>query len=204
MASIPLKTITNLYATARRNPREWMYAGRSYCARYDNGDFELVHYGTPILRVDENKTQYTIGGGAWSASDRDAINSIFHLLGVGVRAHVHYGSITVEEGMTVWTEKVVEGYRKRNYLYPLSIGGYRQQQHGGRKMTNIMELNDEMKSAILTMTEATVKMWEAMSHEHREELYHDSIEFFAGSMLLSAGRELLANLLGIDEDGEDE
>ena len=203
MASIPLKTITNLYATARRNPRKWMYAGRSYCARYDNGDFELLHYGTPILRVDENKYKYTIGRGAWSASDRDAINSIFHLLGVGVRAHVHYGDISVEEGMTVWTEKVVEGYRKRNYLYPLSIGGYRQQQHGGRKMTNVMELNDETKSAILTMTEATVKMWESMPKEHREELYHDSIEFFAGSMLLSAGKELLENLLGISEE-EDE
>lgn len=70
-------------------------------------------------------------------------------------------------------------------------------------MTNVMELNDETKSAILTMTEATVKMWEGMPKEHREELYHDSIEFFAGSMLLSAGKELLENLLGISDE-EDE
>lgn len=104
MASIPLVTIERLYASATRNPRAWVHAGRSYDARYDNGKFELVHYGTSILNVDEGKLTYKIGADAWSASDRDAINSIFHLLGVGVRAHVHNGSVYVNKGLTAWTE----------------------------------------------------------------------------------------------------
>lgn len=96
MASVPLKTITNLYKSAKAHGGDWVRAGRHYTAQYDNGKFQLVHYGTLILYTDENERVYQIGAGAWSASDRDAINTIMHVLGTGKRARVCRGDIIAE------------------------------------------------------------------------------------------------------------
>lgn len=105
MASVPLVTITNLYGSAVRNAGEWVKAGRSYRARYSRGVFELTHYGTLILVTDENRHTYKVGVGAWSASDRDAINTVMCNLNVGVRVRVHKGDIvTAYTNPGCWTE----------------------------------------------------------------------------------------------------
>lgn len=96
MASIPLVTITNLYSSAVRHAGEWVKGGRSYRAMYKGGQFQLTHYGTLILYTNENTHEYKVGVGAWSASDRDAINTVFHNLGTGKRARVCKGDIIVE------------------------------------------------------------------------------------------------------------
>jgi len=107
MASVPLVTITELYKRAVRHAGEWVKGGRSYSAIYNNGQFQLIHYGTLILFTDENKHTYQIGKGAWSASDRDAINTIMHNLGTGVRVRVRKGDIIPEGcGWAVHTEDV--------------------------------------------------------------------------------------------------
>ena len=102
MASVPLKTISNLYKSARNHRGDWVRAGRCYSANYKDGKFQLVHYGTLILYTDENARQYQIGAGAWSQSDRDAINTIMHILGTGKRARILKGEL-ISEGAG-WTE----------------------------------------------------------------------------------------------------
>lgn len=93
MASVPLVTITNLYHSAKRHEGDWVKAGRNYRACFKKGVFELTHYGTLILTTDENARTYDIGAGAWSASDRDAINTIMHILDTGARVRVCKGDI---------------------------------------------------------------------------------------------------------------
>ena len=96
MASVPLKTIMNLYTSATRHEGEWIHAGRAYTGHYMDGRFQLVHYGTLILFTDENTREYQVGAGAWSASDRDAINTIMHMLGTGKRARIYKGNLITE------------------------------------------------------------------------------------------------------------
>lgn len=103
MASIPLVTIEKLYKTAVRNAGQWVRGGRSYSAYYKDGQFQLVHYGTLILYTDDVKRQYQVGEGAYSASDRDAINSVMHILGTGKRARIQRGYM-ITEGASYWTE----------------------------------------------------------------------------------------------------
>ena len=102
MASVPLVTITNLYKSAVKNAGEWVKAGRNYRAMYKDGKFQLTHYGTLILYTDEYAHQYQVGAGAWSASDRDAINTVMHNLGTGVRVRVCKGDMA--EMGTGWTK----------------------------------------------------------------------------------------------------
>lgn len=102
MASVPLVTITKLYKSAVNNAGEWVKAGRSYRAMYKNGQFQLTHYGTLILYTDENTREYQVGAGAWSASDRDAINSVLCNLGTGIHARIKNGDI-ITEGVG-WTK----------------------------------------------------------------------------------------------------
>ena len=110
MASVPLVTITNLYQSAKRHAGDWVKAGRNYRACYKDGKFELTHYGTLILTTDENRRTYAVGVGAWSASDRDAINTVMHNLGVGVRVRVCKGDIiTAYANPGCWTEIPIRG-----------------------------------------------------------------------------------------------
>ena len=107
MASVPLVTITNLYASAVRHAGEWVKAGRNYRAMYKNGQFQLTHYGTLILYTDENTRQYQIGAGAWSQSDRDAINTVLYNLGTGIHARIKKGDLITEgQGWTEYTGRV--------------------------------------------------------------------------------------------------
>lgn len=107
MASVPLVTITRLYESAVRNAGEWVKAGRNYRAMYKNGQFQLTHYGTLILYTDEHAHQYQIGEGAWSQSDRDAINTVLHNLRTGVHARIYKGNLITEgQGWTRYTGRV--------------------------------------------------------------------------------------------------
>ena len=107
MASVPLVTITNLYKSAVAHAGEWRKAGRNYSALYKDGRFQLVHYGTLILYTDERERQYQIGEGAWSASDRDAINTVMHNLGTGVHVRIKKGYIIPEgQGWAQYTGRV--------------------------------------------------------------------------------------------------
>jgi hypothetical protein len=107
MASVPLVTITRLYESAVRHAGEWVKAGRNYRAMYKDGKFQLTHYGTLILYTDEHTCTYQVGEGAWSASDRDAINTVFHNLRTGKHARVHKGYMIVEgAGWTEYTGRV--------------------------------------------------------------------------------------------------
>lgn len=107
MSSVPLKTITNLYKSARNHKGEWVRAGRSYSGHFKDGKFQLVHYGTLILYTDEHAHEYQIGAGAWSQSDRDAINTVLYNLGTGIHARIKKGDFIAEgQGWTEYTGKV--------------------------------------------------------------------------------------------------
>lgn len=107
MASVPLVTITNLYKSAVRHAGEWVKAGRNYSALYKDGKFQLVHYGTLILYTDERARNYQIGAGAWSQSDRDAINTVMHNLGTGVHVRIKKGDLIAEgRGWDEYTGRV--------------------------------------------------------------------------------------------------
>lgn len=76
--------VEELYKRAMRNPNQWIRKG-SYLGYFDKKreEFELAHYGTTILKHDS--ATWAIGKGAYSASDRDAINTILSLMGENYR-----------------------------------------------------------------------------------------------------------------------
>jgi len=83
MASIPNKQFVDLYERSQANPGTWVRGGRAYeMYTYPDGRVKLTHYGTPIYRYDPQTGEYDTGG-AYSASDRDAINSMAAITGVG-------------------------------------------------------------------------------------------------------------------------
>jgi hypothetical protein len=83
MAQIPNKQFVDLYQRSQSNPGMWIKGGRSYeMYTYPDGRVKLTHYGTPIYRYDPKTGEYNTGG-AYSASDRDAINSMAAITGVG-------------------------------------------------------------------------------------------------------------------------
>ena len=83
MASIPLKNMTTIYNRANVNTPNKVSMG-NYSAELDYPTFRLWHYGTLILKLDVERGIEFLGG--FSASDRDAINSILVL--AGIYAHV--------------------------------------------------------------------------------------------------------------------
>lgn len=83
MAEIPHQTIQDLYYRSQNNPGRWVSGGRAYeMYTFPDGRIKLTHYGTVIYRYDPVSGEYDTGG-AYSGSDRDAINSMAYLTGVG-------------------------------------------------------------------------------------------------------------------------
>lgn len=78
MSSIPLKNITDLYVKCVGTPNKLYRNGNYTMYITDKGEIMLRHYGTIIFHYDPKKKESTYGG-AFSVSDRDAINSIVRL-----------------------------------------------------------------------------------------------------------------------------
>lgn len=85
MPSIPLKNMTTIYERASDNTPEKVRMG-NYSAQLDYPKFQLWHYGTLILTLDIKRGIEFLGG--FSASDRDAINSILALTGMNARVSI--------------------------------------------------------------------------------------------------------------------
>lgn len=77
MSAIPLKIIQKLW-NACIGTTATKYAGH-YAMGMDVGALELYHYGTLILSIYNGVPK---NGKGWSASDRDAINSVLVLHGL--------------------------------------------------------------------------------------------------------------------------
>lgn len=92
MASIPLKNMTTIY---NRTSEDAPYKVRmgNYSAELDYPAFRLWHYGTLILTLDIERGIEFLGG--FSASDRDAINSILTLAGIRSRVSIAGGYMHV-------------------------------------------------------------------------------------------------------------
>ena len=96
MPTLPTKVIQNLLARTDHRFNMTM-TFRSYSAMRTNFGVFVEHYGTPIIFIDRNK-KYNIGSGAFSASDRDAINSVLIVEGIDDRVHINHGKIVSEDG----------------------------------------------------------------------------------------------------------
>lgn len=92
MASIPLKNMTTIYNRANQNAPDRVRMG-NYSAELDYPTFQLWHYGTLILTLDIERGIEFLGG--FSASDRDAINSILVLAGMTSRVSIAGGYMHV-------------------------------------------------------------------------------------------------------------
>ena len=93
MASIPLAVIENLYYKCLAKRNYWYSGGRAYEMYIaDNGMIKLTHYGTVIFHYDP-KTRKSTYGGAYSISDRDAINSIVFLSQKGKGVYYRNGRL---------------------------------------------------------------------------------------------------------------
>lgn len=81
MASLPLKTISNLIEKASKDRGRWQKAGNAYEAyMYPDGGLRLSHYGTVILDYDAKKGTYQWQSA--SQSDTQAIKSAIMILGL--------------------------------------------------------------------------------------------------------------------------
>ena len=93
MASIPLAVIENLYYKCLAKRNNWYSGGRAYeMIVSDSGIIHLRHYGTTIFYYDP-KTRKSTYGGAYSISDRDAINSIVFLSQKGKGVYYRNGKL---------------------------------------------------------------------------------------------------------------
>ena len=92
MPSIPLKNMTTIYNRANQNAPDKVRMG-NYSAELDYPTFRLWHYGTLILTLDIERGIEFLGG--FSASDRDAINSILVLAGMTSRVSIAGGYMHV-------------------------------------------------------------------------------------------------------------
>lgn len=92
MATIPLKNMTTIYNRANQNTPERVRMG-NYSAELDYPTFRLWHYGTLILTLDVERGIEFLGG--FSASDRDAINSILTLARMNDRVSIAGGYMHV-------------------------------------------------------------------------------------------------------------
>lgn len=92
MASIPLKNMTTIYNRANQNAPDKVRMG-NHSAQLDYPRFQLWHYGTLILTLDVERGIEFLGG--FSASDRDAINSILVLARMNARVSIAGGYMHV-------------------------------------------------------------------------------------------------------------
>ena len=109
MASVPTKQMTALYEKSANNRNQRIKSG-NYELFIGNGlgtgsdwikvvasgnlipMIELKHYGTTIFYWNV-KTGEVHTGGAWSASDRDAINGLLTLMGFPRCAYIRRGVV---------------------------------------------------------------------------------------------------------------
>ena len=82
MASLPLSAITALFRTGDSS-----VVSGSYRLERDAGIVRLSHYGTLIATVDGSTCAFH----GSSASDRDAANSLFELMGASTRVRYERG-----------------------------------------------------------------------------------------------------------------
>ena len=109
MASVPTKQMTALYEKATNNRSKRIKSG-NYELFIGNGlgtgndwikviasgnlipMIELKHYGTTIFYWNLKKGEVHTGG-AWSSSDRDAINGLLRLMGFPCCAYIRRGKM---------------------------------------------------------------------------------------------------------------
>ena len=97
MSTLPLKTVQDLYERAKAKRNWWHKGGREYEAyMYADGRFLLSHFGTMIFDYDPDAGTYAVAGE--SVADRDAINSMFRILGIDDAASNMKGKITLSDG----------------------------------------------------------------------------------------------------------
>ena len=103
---IPTKTIVELHEKANRNIGRSVKMGYNWMAKKDeDGRFQLYHYGTLIFAYSDpkdGKKMIAKGDGAYSGSDRDAINSMFHILGIEMKAGIKGGVLGFEGNPSGW------------------------------------------------------------------------------------------------------
>ena len=97
MPTIPLKTVSELYRKAS-NKRDWWHnGGRDYSAyMFADGQFLLAHDGSVIFDYDPRKGTYAVSGS--TPADRDAIDSMFRILGIRDAASNLNGPISLKNG----------------------------------------------------------------------------------------------------------
>ena len=93
MKYMPMRTVEEIYKKAKRNERTYVKQGCTYTAMYSKGKFELIHYGAVIFGSDENTKVYYIGYKAYSATDRDAINSMMRILDINQKYQMRKGEM---------------------------------------------------------------------------------------------------------------
>jgi hypothetical protein len=69
---------------------------RTYTGSPASNLITLVHYGTNIARIRADGQDAIVGGGAYSATDREGINCLFGVFGVNAHAHIVKFSMTVD------------------------------------------------------------------------------------------------------------
>ena len=97
MPTIPLKTVSDLYQKARKKREWWHNGGRGYSAyMFTDGQFLLAHDGSVIFDYDPRKGTYAVSGS--TPADRDAIDSMFRILGIKDAASNLNGPISLKNG----------------------------------------------------------------------------------------------------------
>ena len=113
MASLPLKTVSELYERAKRQRDWWHNGGRDYSAyMYANGKFLLSRNGTVIFDYDPRSCTYAVAGS--TPADRDAINSMLMILGLKDHVSNASGDITLANGSRLGTFQRKNAQQKRS------------------------------------------------------------------------------------------
>ena len=95
MSFIPTKQITRLMKKAKESDGIYVKDG-NYEMRYGWDSIVLTHYGTTILWYSPHDNLISISG-AYSVSDRDAINSVCRLLGKPRCAYIERGVLKFDD-----------------------------------------------------------------------------------------------------------
>lgn len=95
MASVPTKQITRLMEKAKESYGNWVHDG-NYEMRYGWDSIVLTHYGTTIFWYEP--CNGLVGtSGAYSVSDRNAINGVCRLLGKPCCAYIERGVLKFDK-----------------------------------------------------------------------------------------------------------
>lgn len=115
---IPTKTIVELHEKANRNIGRSVKMGYNWMAKKDEeGGFLLYHYGALIfayLDLKDGIKMIAKGDGAYSGSDRDAINSMFYILGIQMKAGIKSGVLGLEGDPSGWELTEMDAILNKN------------------------------------------------------------------------------------------